>query len=64
MHEYFKAETSLNIVGMVCPYLKKEIKLVDCNNSCMHGYCNASYRGYECTTRINHIIQHFKIPFE
>jgi len=64
MHEYFKAETSLNIVGMFCPYLKKEIKLVNCNDSCLNDYCGDD-RGYsKCTTRINSILQHFKIPTE
>ena len=64
MHEYFKAETTLNIVGMFCPYLKKEIKLVDCNHSCLNDYCGDD-RGYaKCTTRINNILQHFRIPTE
>lgn len=64
MHQYYKAETELNIKGLFCPYLKSEITLVHCNNSCAYGYCGDA-RGYEnCATRINSIIDHFKIPNE
>ena len=64
MHQYFDADKELNIKHMFCPYLKGEITLVNCNNSCVNGYCGDT-RGYdECATRINSIIDHFKIPNE
>lgn len=64
MHSYYEADKELNIKHMFCPYLKGEITLVNCNNSCVYGYCGDN-RGYEkCTTRINNIIDHFKIPTE
>jgi len=64
MLQYFDADKELNIKHMFCPYLKGEITLVNCNNSCANGYCGAT-RGYdECATRINSIIDHFKIPSE
>ena len=64
MREYYLAENTLNVVDMFCPYLKKEITLVNCNHSCLNGYCDSDW-GYEkCTTRINAILQHFKIPTE
>ncbi len=64
MNQYYNADNELNIKHMFCPYLKGEITLVNCNNSCTYGYCGDN-RGYEkCTTRINSIIDHFKIPTE
>ncbi len=64
MNKYYNADDELNIKHMFCPYLKGEITLVNCNNSCAYGYCGDN-RGYEkCTTRINSIIDHFKIPTE
>ncbi len=64
MHKYYNSDYELNIKDIFCPYLKTEITLVNCNNSCKYGYCGDS-RGYgKCTPRINNIIEHFKIPTE
>ena len=63
MHKYFQAENTLNIVDMYCPYLKKEITLVDCNHSTLNGYCGEDKLA-TCSTRINNILKHYKIPSE
>ena len=59
MMQYYHIDRNLNIPLIYCNNLKKEIDLSTCQESCMHGYC---VNGYECSTRINNILNHYKIP--
>ena len=57
MHQYYKADKELNF-NLYCPFLKKDINLLHCNDSCMFGYCG---NGIKCPNRVNAIVNHYII---
>lgn len=61
MNQYYQAERELNIKDVYCPFLKKEITLLNCQQSVSFGYCNV---GYSCHYRISCILKHFNIPYD
>lgn len=58
MQQYYEADRELNIKLIFCPFLQKEINLVQCQKSVSFGYCTAKHH---CVERKEAILNHFNL---